>query len=143
MLRWSFTCLAMVSNNFHLNWYSLFTKRNRLFSGVGDLVLQRFLDFSFLYIFFLFLLRCSSLLLELDEENPRREIERILLLFLRELLSEDIDFFLFCLCLSELFSERSTLSSALSVILFQPKFEKKNFHKVFLKFGSSVLFTCE
>ena len=70
-------------------------------------------------------------------------MELILLLFVRELLSEDIDFFLLCLRSSELFSERSTLSSLLSAILFQPKFEKKNFDKDFLKFESSVLFTYE
>ena len=130
MLRCSFTYLAMASDNSHLNWSSWFTARKRLVSGVGDLVLRRFFDFLFLCFFFLFLLRCSSSLLELDEEESREEVELILLLFLRELLSEDKDFFLLCLRSSELFSERSTLSSALSAILFQHKFEKKTFTKV-------------
>ena len=63
--------------------------------------------------------------MELDEEESREEVELILFPFLRELISEDMGFFLLCLRSSELFSGRSTLSSALSAILFQPRFEKK------------------
>ena len=114
----SFSCMKMLKT------------RKRLVSGVRDLVLRRFLDFLFLRFFFLFLLCCSSSLLELAEEESHKEVALILLLFLRELLSKDIDFFLLCLRASELFSERSTLSSALSAILFQHKFEKKFFAKV-------------
>ena len=84
-----------------------------------------FLGFSFPCFFFLFFLRCSSSLLELDEEESREEGEVILLLFLHEFISKDINFFLLCLRSSELFSERSTLSSALFAILFQLRFEKK------------------
>ena len=120
----------MASDNFHLNWSSWFTTRKRLVSGVRDLVLWRFLDFLFLCFFFLFLLHWSSSLLELGEEEFREEVELILLLFLRELLSKDIDFFLLCLRSSDLFFERSILSSALSAILFQHKFEKKTFAKI-------------
>ena len=123
--------LAMKSDNSHLNWSSWFTTRNQLVSGVGDLVLRRFLDFLFLCFFFLFLLRCSSSLMELGEEESREEVELIILLFLREFFSKDIDFFPLCLHSSELFSERFTWSSALSAILFQHKFEKKTFTKVF------------
>ena len=117
-------------DSFHLNWSSWFTTRKRLVSGVRDLVLRRLLDFLFLCFFFLFLLRWSSSLLELSEEESREEVELILLLFLREAVSKDIDFFLLCLRSSELFSERSTLQSALSAILFQHKFKKKTFKKV-------------
>ena len=49
-----------------------------------------FLRLSFLMYLFPFL---ASLLRELDEEEPREKVELILLLFLLELLSEDIDFF--------------------------------------------------
>ena len=130
MLKCSFAYSAMASDNFHLNWSSWFTTRKRLVSGVGDLVLRCFVDFLFLCFFYLFLLRCSSSLLELGEEESREEVKLILLLFLRELLSKDIDFFLFCLHSPELFSERSSLSSVLSAILFQHKFEKKTFTKL-------------
>ena len=129
MLRWLFAYSAMAFNNSHLNWSSWFTTQNRLVSGVKDLVLG-FLNFLFLCFFFLFLIRCFSSLLELDEAKSREKLELILLLFLSELLSKDIDFFLLCLRPSELFSERYTLSSALSAILFHPKFEKKTFTKV-------------
>ena len=122
MLRWPFAYSAMRSDNPHLNWCSWFTIRNLLVSRVGDLILRWFLDFLFLCFFDLFLLRCSSSLLELDEEESREEAKLILLLLLRERLSKDIDFFLLCLRSSELFSDRSTLSSALSAILFQPRF---------------------
>ena len=122
MLRWPFAYSAMRSDNPHLNWCSWFTIRNLLVSRVGDLILRCFLDFLFLCFFDLFLLRCSSSLLELDEEESREEAKLILLLLLRERFSEDIDFFLLCLRSSELFSDRSTLSSALSAILFQPRF---------------------
>ena len=122
MLRWPFAYSAMRSDNPHLNWCSWFTIRNLLVSRVGDLILRCFLDFLFLCFFDLFLPRCSSSLLELDEEESREEAKLILLLLLRERLSKDIDFFLLCLRSSELFSDRSTLSSALSAILFQPRF---------------------
>ena len=79
---------------------------------------------------FPFLFRCSSSLLELGEKESREEVELIVLLFLRELLSKKIDFFLLCFCSSDLFPERSTLSSALSDISFQHKFEKKTFIKI-------------
>ena len=130
MLRYSFAYSDMASDNSHFNWFFWFTTQKRLCSGVGDLVLRRFLDFLFLCFFFLFLLCCSSLLLELGEEESREEVELTLLLFWRELLSKDIDFFLLCLHSSELFSERSTLSSVLSAILFQHKVEEKTFTKV-------------
>ena len=122
MLRWPFAYSAMRSDNPHLNWCSWFTIRNLLVSRVGDLILRCFFDFLFLCFFDLFLLRCSSSLLELNEEESREKAKLILLLLLRERLSEDIDFFLLCLRSSELFSDRSTLSSALSAILFQPRF---------------------
>ena len=130
MLRCSFVYSAMASDSSHSNWSSWFTTRKRLVSGVGDLVLRRFLDFLFFCFFFLFLLRYSSSLLELGEEESREEMELILLLFLRELLSKDIDFFLLCFRSSKLFSERSALSSALSAIFFLHKFERKTFTKV-------------
>ena len=81
MLRWSFAYSVMVSDNSHLNWSSWFTTRNRLVSGVEDLVLRRSLDFLKLCSFFLFLLRCSSLLLKPDEEESRKEVELIPLLY--------------------------------------------------------------
>ena len=131
ILRWSFVYPAMVSYNSHMNWSSWYTLWNRHVSGVGDLVLRRFLDFLFLCFFFLFLLRYSSSLLELDEEKSREEVELILFLSLREILSEYIDFLLLYLCTPELFSERYILSSELSVILLKSKFEKNTFTKVF------------
>ena len=128
MLRWSFAYSAMVSDNSHLNWSSWFTTQNRLVVGLDDLVLQCFLDFLFVCFFFYFWLHCFTLLLELDEEKPREEVELILPPFFRGLLSKYKDFLLS----SELFFERSTFSSALSAILFQSKFEeKKTFAKVF------------
>ena len=110
MLRWSLAYSAMVFNDFYLNWSSWFTIRSWLVPVVRDLFLRRLLDFLFLCFFFLFLLRCSSLLLQLDEEELHEEVKLILLLFPRKILSEEIDFFLLCLRSSELFSERSTLS---------------------------------
>ena len=125
MLRWPFAYSAMRSDNPHLNWCSWFTIRNLLVSRVGDLILRWFLDFLFVCFFVLFLLRCSSLLLELDEQESREETNLILLLLLRERLSEDTDFFLLCLRSSE-------LCHLISAQIFSS-----------LKFGSSVLFTCE
>ena len=48
---------------------------------------------GFFSLFFC-VLCCSSSLLELDEKEPREEVELILLLFLDELLSGDVDSFL-------------------------------------------------
>ena len=81
MLKWSFAYSATVSDNSHLNWCSWFTIQNWLVSGEGYLVLRRFLEFLFLYFVFLFLSCCSSLLLELDEEESLLEVKLILLLF--------------------------------------------------------------
>ena len=55
---------------------------------MGDLVLSS-VTFHFLCFFFLYLLCCYSSLFELDEEESHGEVELILLLVLRELLSED------------------------------------------------------
>ena len=90
MLRWSFAYSAMVSNNSYLNWSSWFTTQNRLVSAVKDLVLRRFLNFLFLCSFFLFLIRCFSSLLELDEAESREKLQLVLQLVLSELLSKDI-----------------------------------------------------
>ena len=127
ILRWSFTYPAMVSNNSQWNWFSWFTARNWLVFWVEDLGQRHFLDFLFLCFFFHFLLLCPSLLLELDEEESREEVE----LILRKLLSQDIDFFFLFLLSFEPFSERSRLFSALSTILFWPKCEKTFLQRFF------------
>ena len=105
-----------------------YTKSADLWSGrFGS---TTFLGFPFLMFLFPFLFCCSSSLLELGEKESREEVELIVLLFLRELLSKKIDFFLLCFSSSDLFPQRSTLSSALSDISFQHKFEKKTFIKI-------------
>ena len=101
---------------------------------IGRFSSTTFLGFTFLMLLFPFL---ASLLLiaagagwnwitrRILREESRAEVELIPLLFFRELLCKEIDFFLLCLRSSELFSEKSTLSYALFAILFQHKCEKK------------------
>ena len=93
-------------------------------SGVGDLVLRLLLGFILLCLFILFLLRCSSSLLELDEEESRKEVELILHFLLCEHLSKGHRFIL-CLRSSELFSQRSVFSSALRPSYFSSNLRKK------------------
>ena len=128
----------MVSNNSRLKWSSWFTAQNRLVSWVRELVLWRFLYFRFLCFFLPFLINCSSLLQELDEDESCKEVQLILLLFLRELLSKDID-----LSLMSSFARLLFWHCHLHYLpsYFNPSFRKKL--KSSLKFGSSVLFTCE
>ena len=126
----------------YLNWSSWFTTRKRLVSGVEDLVLRRFLDFLFLCFFFLFLLRCSSSLLEMGEEESREEVELILLLFLREFFSKDK-------YLSLMYSFVWAIFWKIYIIiciichLISTQIWETNFYKGSLKFESSVPFTCE
>lgn len=95
----------------------------------GRFSFSTFPDFFFLMFLFPFLLRCSSSLLELNEEKSREEMELIILLVFSERLSEHTDFFLLCLCSPERFAKRLTWSSTLSAILFQPKLQKETFTK--------------
>ena len=128
MLRWSFAYSAMVSDNSHLNWSSWFTTQNRLVFGLDDLVLQCFLDFLFVCFFFYFWLHCFTLLLELDEEKPREEVELILPPFFRGLLSKYKDFLLS----SELFFWKIYIFICFICHLISVQiWEKKTFAKVF------------
>ena len=141
MLRWLFAYSAMAFNNSHLNWSSWFTTQNRLVSGVKDLVLG-FLNFLFLCFFFLFLIRCFSSLLELDEAKSREKLELILLLFLSELLSKDR---FLSLMSSSIWAIFWKIHIVICIIchLISPQIWEKNIYKGSFKFQSSVLFTCE
>ena len=134
MLRWPFAYSTMRSDNPHLNWCSWFTIRNLLVSRVGDLILRCFLDFLFLCFFDLFLLRCSSSLLELDEEESREEAKLILLPLLRERLSKDRFLSLMSSFIWAIFWQIYTIICIICHLISAQIFSS-------LKFRSSVLFS--
>ena len=145
MLRWSFAYSVMVSDNSHLNWSSWFTTRNRLVSGVEDLVLRRSLDFLKLCSFFLFLLRCSSLLLKPDEEESREEVELIPLLYFFSCVIFSPNIYI---SFSNAFAPWAIFWKIYIVIciicdLISIQIWEKIFYKDSPKFDSSFLFTCE
>ena len=129
MLRCSLANSSMACDDSYLNWSSWFTTRKRLVSEVEDLVLRRFLDFLFLRFFFLFLLRCSSSLLEVGQEESREEVELILLLFLREFFSKDKYLSLMSSFVWAIFW-KIYIIICIICLLFQHKFEKQTFTKV-------------
>ena len=109
---------------------------------VGDLILRPFLDFLFLSLFFLFLIRCSSSLPEMGKDESCEEMELILLLCLRERLSKRHRF-LFMSSFAWAIFWKFYIVISIICHLISVQIWKKNFYKGSLKFENSFLFMCE